>query len=100
VEEGGVAVGRFVAVDPDARVVEHGGEPGAVVGAQLVEQRAQGGGVALVVRAAGGFAGLGEQPDRDAQRDASSLDSMFVRAVGRASRRAGSIGSPVTSSMP
>jgi len=32
-QSGGVAVGGFVAVDPDAGVVEHNGELGSVVGA-------------------------------------------------------------------
>jgi len=96
-EQGGVAVGGLVAVDPDAGVVEHNGELGSVVGAEVGEQRAEGGGVAFVVGASRRFSGLGEQPDRDAQRGAPS---MLVRAVGNASRRSGSIGSPVTSSMP
>ena len=78
---------------------EHGGELGAVAGAQVVEQLPEGGGVALVVRPAGGLPGLGEQPDPDAQRADPSV-STFVRAVGNASSRSGSIGSPVTSSMP
>jgi hypothetical protein len=68
VEEGGVAVGRLVAVDPDPGGGEHGGEGRAVVGAQIVEQRAEPGGVALVVTAGGRFARLREQADADAQR--------------------------------
>ena len=99
-EDGGVAVGGLVAVDPDAGVGEDGGKAVAVRGAEIVEQAAQGGGVALVVRATGGFAGLREQPDPDAQRGVPSPGSMLVRAVGIASRRAGSMGSPVSSSMP
>ena len=99
-EDGGVAVGGLVAVDPDAGVAEDGGKAVAVRGAEVVEQAAQGGGVALVVRATGGFAGLREQPDPDAQRGVPSPGSMFVRAVGIASRRSGSMGSPVSSSMP
>jgi hypothetical protein len=99
-EDSGVAVGGLVAVDPHAGVGEHGGEPVAVGGAQVVEQAAEGGGVAFVVRPAGRLAGLREQPDPDAQRAGPSSASMLVRAVGSASRRAGSIGSPVTSSMP
>ncbi len=84
--------------------------------AQVVEQRAEGpserGCVAFVVTATGGLARLREQPDADAQRPFSGMSvsgmsvsdmpvpSMFVRAVGIASSRAGSIGSPVTSSTP
>ena len=97
VEDGGVAGERFVAVDPHARGVEDTGELGAVGRAQVVEQRAEVGGSALVVASSCGFTRLREQPDVDAQRPAPS---MFVRAVGSASRRAGSIGSPVTSSIP
>jgi hypothetical protein len=106
VELGEVAVEGFVAVHPDARGVEHAGEVGTVRRAQIVEQRAQGpserGCVAFVVTATGGLARLREQPDADAQRWSSVMpcDAMFVRAVGIASRRAGSIGSPVTSSTP
>ncbi len=99
-EDGVVAVGGLVAVDPDAGGVEHGGEVVAVGGAEVVEQAAEGDGVALVVRAARGLAGLGEQADPDAQRGAPSPGSTLVRAAGNASRRSGSIGSPVTSSMP
>jgi hypothetical protein len=97
VEDGGVAGEGFVAVDPDARGVEHSRELGAVRRAQVVEQRAEIGGGALVVTASRRFARLREQPDADAQCPAPS---MLVRAVGNASRRAGSIGSPVTSSIP
>ena len=96
-QSGGVAVGGFVAVDPDAGVVEHNGELGSVVGAEVGEQLAERDGVAFVVGTPRRFPGLCEQPDPDAQRGAPS---MFVRAVGNASRRSGSIGSPVTSSMP
>jgi hypothetical protein len=49
VEDGGVAVGGLVTVDPDAGVAEDGGEAVAVRGAEVVEQAAQSGGVALVV---------------------------------------------------
>src|SRR5438128_1788101 len=97
VEDGGVARERFVAVDPHARGVEHAGELGAVRRAQVVEQRAEIGGGAFVVAASRRFARLREQANADAQRPAPS---MFVRAVGIASRRAGSMGSPVTSSIP
>jgi hypothetical protein len=100
VELGEVAGDGFVAVHPDARGVEHAGEVGTVRRAQVVEQRAERpperGCVAFVVTATGGLARLREQPDADAQ-DSSW---MLVRAVGIASRRAGSIGSPVTSSTP
>ena len=99
-EDGVVAVGGLVAVDPDPGVAEDGGEVVAVGGAEVVEQAAQGDGVALVVRPAGGFTGLGEQADPDAQRAALSSGAMLVRAVGNASRRSGSMGSPVTSSTP
>jgi hypothetical protein len=102
VEESGVAVGGFVAVDPDAGVREHGGELGPVGGAGGVEELAEGCGVELVAGTAGGFPGLGEQAQTDAQRSVpwESAPAMLVRAVGRASRRAGSIGWPVTSSVP
>ena len=100
-ELGEVTGEGLVAVHPDARGVEHTGEVGTVRRAQVVEERAEGpserGGVAFVVTATGGLARLREQPDADAQRRSSS---MFVRAVGIASRRAGSIGWPVTSSTP
>jgi hypothetical protein len=89
VEDGGVAGEGFVAVDPDARVVEDGRELRAVGRTEVVEQRAERGGVALVVPATRGFARLREEPDVNAQRPAPS---MFVRAVGNASRRAGSMG--------
>jgi hypothetical protein len=97
VKDGGVAGEGIVAVDPHARGVEHAGELGTVRRAQVVEQRAEVGGGALVVTASRRFARLREQTDADAQRPAPS---MFVRAVGNASRRAGSMGSPVTSSIP
>ncbi len=99
VELGEVAGDGFVAVHPDARGVEHVGEVGAVRRAQVVEQRAERRGRALVVTAAGGLARLREEPDADGQRSAPA-SGMFVRAVGSASRRAGSIGWPVSSSMP
>ena len=100
---GEVAGERLVTVDPDARGVEHGGEVGTVGRAQVVEQRAQqqgrrrGG--AFVVTPIGGLARLREEPDADGQRSAPA-PGMFVRAVGSASSRAGSIGAPVSSSMP
>jgi hypothetical protein len=106
VELGEVTGDGFVAVHPDACGVEHAGEVGTVRRAQVVEQRAERpserGDVAFVVTATGGLARLREQPDADAQRPSSgvAVPSMFVRAVGIASRRAGSIGSPVTSSTP
>jgi hypothetical protein len=53
VELGEVAGKGFVAVDPDARGVEHGGEVGTVRRAQVVEERAEGRGRALVVTATG-----------------------------------------------
>ncbi len=110
-ELGEVAGDGFVAVHPDARGVEHAGEVGPVRRAQVVEQRAESpserGCVAFVVTATGGLARLREQPDADAQRPSSGMAVssmpdwvMLVRAVGIASRRAGSIGSPVTSSTP
>ena len=98
-EKGGVAVERFVAVDPDPCSGEDGGELRPVAGAQVVEQLPERGGGTLVVRAAGSLPGLGEQPDPYAQGADPSV-STFVRAVGIASSRAGSMGSPVTSSMP
>src|SRR5881409_539396 len=77
VKDGGVAGERFVAVDPHARGVEHGRELGPVRRAQVVEQRAEIGGGALVVAASRRFARLREQPDADAQ---CLAPSMFVRA--------------------
>ncbi len=102
VQHGGIAVGGLVAVDPDAGVAEDGGEVGAVRGAGGVEELTEGGGVEVVTGAAGGFPGLGEQAQPDAQLSArsSSAGATFVRAAGIASRRAGSMGAPVTSSMP
>ena len=107
VQRGDVTVEGFVAVDPDAGVVEDGGELGAVPGTRGVEQLAEGGGVELVAGAARGFPGLSEQPQPDVQRSAPRtlvramlVRAMLVRAVGSASRRSGSIGSPVTSSVP
>ena len=97
VEVGEVAGDGFVAVHPDTRAVEDGGELRAVRRAQVLEQRAERRGLALVGAAARGLARLREQPDADGQR-ASRVT--FVRAVGNASSRSGSIGSPVTSSMP
>jgi hypothetical protein len=97
VQRGDVTVEGFVAVDPDAGVVEDGGERSAVPGAGGVEQLAERGGVELVAGAARGFPGLCEEPQPDAQRPAPL---MLVRAAGSASRRSGSIGSPVTSSVP
>ena len=78
---------------------EDGGELRAVAGAQVVEQLPEGGSDALVVRPARGLPGLGEQPDLHAQGADPSV-STFVRAVGNASSRSGSMGSPVTSSTP
>ena len=109
VELGEVAGDGFVAVDPDARGVEHGGEVGTVRRAQVVEERAEGRGRALVVTATGGLARLREEPDADGQRSPPAsgmpvsgmpVPGMLVRAVGNASRRAGSMGSPVSSSSP
>ena len=97
VELGEVAGEGLVTVDPDARVVEHLCELGAVRRSQVGEQCAEGRRGALVVTTPSRLARLREQPDLDAQR---SLRVMFVRGVGNASRRAGSIGSPVCSSMP
>jgi hypothetical protein len=100
VQLGEIAGEGFVAVDPDARVVEHGGEVGAVRRAEVVEQCAERRRRALVVTATRRLARLREQPDADGQRSASWMSWMLVRAVGNASRRAGSMGWPVSSSMP
>lgn len=107
VERGGVAVEGLVAVDPDPGVRQDGGELGSVGGAGGVEELAEGGGVELVAGPAGGLAGLREQADPDRQDVVPSMSvlamfvlAMLVRAAGRASRRAGSIGSPLTSSIP
>lgn len=97
VEPGGVAVDGLVAVDPDAGVVEDGGEVGPVGRAGGGEELAERVGVELVAGTTGGFPRLREQPEPDAQR---SAPSMLVRAAGSASSRAGSIGSPVSSSVP
>ncbi len=101
-ELGEVAGERLVAVHPDARGVQDGGELRAVRRAQVVEQgteRRRGAFVAFVVTASRGFARLREQQDADAQR-ALPGSGMLVRAVGNASRRSGSMGSPVSSSTP
>jgi hypothetical protein len=99
VELGEIAGEGFVTVDPDARGVEHGGEVGTVRRAQVVEQRAEGASGAFVVAPIGGLARLREEPDADGQRSAPA-SGMLVRAVGSASSRAGSMGWPVSSSMP
>jgi hypothetical protein len=100
---GRVAGERLVAVDPDARVVEHRREPLAVTRTRARQQVAErGSAVELVGGAAGRLAGLREEPEPDGQLLSRPLVvvSTLVRAVGTASRRAGSIASPVTSSMP
>ena len=110
-ELGEVTGERFVAVDPHACGVEDAGEVGTVRRAQVVEQgtERQAGrrGPALVVTATGGLARLREEADADAQGSSSAwgapeppVSGMLVRAVGNASRRAGSMGCPVSSSMP
>jgi hypothetical protein len=104
VEDGGVAGDGLVAVDPDACGVEHRGELGAVaragMGEEVAEQRVAV--VELVGGGAGRLARLREQPQPDGQLRSPLRSSRltFVRAVGMASRRAGSIGLPLTSSMP
>ena len=66
-ERGGVAVGRLVAVDPDARAVEDLAEAVAVAGARRVEQLAEGRRREVVRGAPGGLAGRREQQQADAQ---------------------------------
>jgi len=73
VERGEVAGEGFVTVHPDARGGQHVREVGAVGRAQVVEQRAERAGRALVVSSTGGLARLREQPDADAQRSTPSM---------------------------
>jgi hypothetical protein len=98
VERCGDAVARLVSVDPHTRPLEHGDELRAVAAARGVEELPEGGGFVAVVGATGCLTRLREEAKPDAQRCPES--STLVRAVGSASRRAGSIGSPVTSSTP
>jgi hypothetical protein len=53
VQRGGLAVGRLVAVHPDARADEHGGELRAVTGPGIVEERTEVGCLEAVLGAAG-----------------------------------------------
>ena len=102
-QHGRVAVGRFVAVYPHARGVEHTRELRAVAILRGREQFVQCRDVVLVTRAPGRVARLREQSEPNAQRRSSSMGRerwTFVRAAGNASSRAGSIGSPVSSSTP
>ena len=90
----------LVAVQPEAAVAEHRGEGRAVRIGRRVEERADRGNlgaVEFVDAPTGGFTRRGEQPQRDGHDGGVST---LVRAVGYASSRSGSIGSPVTSSTP
>src|SRR5438132_6129253 len=94
-EHGGWTICRIFTIDPHTGRFQDGSERHAVPTVRSVEQSVERRCFfekELVSAAPGGFTRRGKQPQ--AHCHCTRLVSMFVRAVGKASRRCGSIGSP------